>query len=303
MLLSGPAGTQVVLSLRAPGGKPRDIILTRALVPPETVRASRTGALLVLRVSGFSSDTGARFAHEISRGLAGPHPPKGVVVDLRGNRGGLLRQAVAAAEALIASGPIVTTTGRDPDSSQDFLAHGTDLAHALPVVVLVDGRTASAAEILAAALADHGRAVVVGSSTFGKGLVQTIATLPDGGELLITWSRVLAPLGWPLQGLGVLPQVCTSTGEESVARQQDELAAGHSVMAHALEQQRRARAPVPPATALEIRNACQAADESWLDLSAASWLVDHPQAYAAALIPPQLTGSTAMITSETTATP
>ena len=81
------------------------------------------------------------------------------------------------------------------------------------MVVLVDGRSASAAEILAAALADQGRAVVVGSSTLGKGLVQTIAPLPDGGELFVTWSRVLAPLGWPIQGLGVLPQVCTSLGE------------------------------------------------------------------------------------------
>ena len=72
----------------------------------------------------------------------------------------------------------------------------------MPVVVLVDGGTASAAEILAAALADRGRAVVVGSSTLGKGLVQTIAPLPDGGELFVTWSRVLAPRGWPIQGLG-----------------------------------------------------------------------------------------------------
>lgn len=293
-LLAGPVGSQVVLSLRDTAGRLREAALTRALVPPETVTTEREGPLLVLRVSGFASDTGARFAHEIAHGLAGPHPPKGLVVDLRGNRGGLLRQAMAAADALIASGTLATTSGRDPAANQEFRASGTDLAHALPVVVLVDGRTASAAEILAAALADRGRAVVVGSSTFGKGLVQTIATLPDGGELLITWSRVLAPLGWPIQGLGVLPQICTSTGEESVARQQDELAAAHSVMAHALEQQRRARAPVPPAMALEIRNACQAAEESGLDLATAGWLVDHPQAYTNALIPPQLAGGAAM---------
>ena len=91
----------------------------------------------------------------------------------------------------------------------------------VPVVVAIDGRTASAAEILVAALTDRGRAVAVGSTTLGKGLVQTIAPLPDGGELFVTWSRVLAPRGWPIQGLGVLPQVCTSLGEAAVQRQLD----------------------------------------------------------------------------------
>ena len=87
------------------------------------------------------------------------------------------------------------------------------------VRVLVDGRSASAAEIMAAALADRGRAVVVGSSTLGKGFVQTVAVLPDGGEMFLTWSRVLAPGGWPLQGLGVLPQVCTSIGQDALDQQ------------------------------------------------------------------------------------
>lgn len=321
-LLAGPVGTRVVLTLRGasktgrdekgPRGKDksataasrvRDIPLVRALVPPETVSSSRLGPLLVLRISSFSSDTGLRFAHEITQGLAGAHPPKGLVVDLRGNRGGLLRQAVAAAGALIADGPVATTAGRDPAAAHEFRADGTDLAHALPVVVLVDGHTASAAEILAAALADRGRAVVVGSSTLGKGLVQTIAPLPDGGELLITWSRVLAPLGWPIQGLGVLPQVCTSMGEESVARQQDELAGGHSVMTRAIEQQRQARPPVSPPLALEIRNACPAAEGSGLDLAAARWLVDHPQAYVGALITPTLGATAAATQTATSATP
>ncbi len=330
-LLAGPVGTRVVLTLRGgsrtgsddkaqgaprgargPGNKDRsaaatrvrDIPLVRALVPPETVSASRLGPLLVLRVSSFSSDTGSRFAHEITRGLGGAHPPKGLVVDLRGNRGGLLRQAVTAAGALIADGPVANTAGRDPAAAHEFRAEGSDLARALPVVVLVDGHTASAAEILAAALADRGRAVVVGSSTLGKGLVQTITPLPDGGELLITWSRVLAPLGWPIQGLGVLPQLCTSMGEESVARQQDELAGGHSVMSRAIEQERQARPPVSPALALEIRNACPAAEGSGLDLATARWLIDHPQAYVSALIPPPL-GATAAATTQnmTSATP
>ncbi len=110
-------------------------------------------------------------------------------------------------------GVAVVTRGRDPQSNHIWSVQGGDLTGGIPIVVLVDGRTASAAEIMAAALADHGRAVVVGSATLGKGLVQTIAQLPDGGELFVTWSRVMAPLGWPLQGLGVMPQLCTSLGQ------------------------------------------------------------------------------------------
>jgi carboxyl-terminal processing protease len=283
-LLSGPEGSPVTVSLRGRDGRLRSVDLVRALVPPDTVVPARVGDLLVLRVTGFASDTGQRLAHEIERGLGGPHPPRGLVLDLRGNRGGLLRQAAAAAGTLIPAGVVAMTQGRDPAAAHDFRADGTDLGHGLPVVVMVDGRSASAAEILAAALADQGRAVVVGSSTLGKGLVQTIAPLPDGGELLVTWSRVLAPLGWPIQGLGVLPQVCTSLGVESLMQQLAELAQGRSMLARPLHRHRSARAPLPPAEMLEIRNACPAAEGRDSDLLAARSLIETPAAYAAALI-------------------
>ena len=283
-LLGGPEGTRVQVSLRDRDWRTRSIDLVRALVPPETVLPPRVGDLLLLRVTSFAGDTGTRLAHEIERGLGGPHPPRGLVLDLRGNRGGLLRQAAVAAGTLIPEGLVAMTVGRDPAAAHDFRAIGSDLAHGMPVVVMVDGRSASAAEILAAALADQGRAVVVGSSTLGKGLVQTITTLPDGGELLITWSRVLAPLGWPIQGLGVLPQVCTSLGGESLGRQLAELAQGRSMMARALGRHRSARAPLPPAEMLEIRNACPAAEGRDSDLAAARALIEAPAAYAAALL-------------------
>lgn len=285
-LLAGPEGTRVVVSLRGHDGRGRSVEMQRALVPPETVVAARSGELLLLRVTGFASDTGARLAHEIGRGLAGPRPPRGLVLDLRGNRGGLLRQAVAAAGTLIPEGVVAMTAGRDPAAAHDFRADGADLARGLPAVVMVDGRSASAAEILAAALADQRRAVVVGSSTLGKGLVQTIAPLPDGGELLITWSRVLAPLGWPIQGLGVLPQVCTSLGVDALTRQLADLSKGQSAMEPALRRHRAARAPLPPAEVLQIRNACPAAEGHDSDLMAARALIETPAAYAAALIGP-----------------
>ena len=111
---------------------------------------------------------------------------------------------------------------------------------------------------------------MIGSPRLGKGLVQTISPLPDGGELFVTWSRVLAPRGWPIQGLGVLPQVCTSLGQESLARQLAALAQGVQPMAPALIAAISAvRAPLPPAEILAIRNACPAAEGRDLDLDAA----------------------------------
>jgi carboxyl-terminal processing protease len=286
--LAGPDGTEVGIALRGRDGKLREMRLVRALVPPQSVSSERAADVLIVHISGFTSDTGARLAQALLAGLAGPRTLRGVVIDLRGNRGGFLRQAVAAAEALLPFGVVTFTVGRDPAASHVFVANGRDLSGGLPLVVIVDGRSASAAEILAAGLADQHRAVVVGSATLGKGLVQTIAPLPDGGELLISWSRVLAPLGWPIQGLGVLPQVCTSLGENWLRRQLAGLAQGRQALARPLERHRAVRAPMPPAEMLEIRGYCPAAEGRDLDLVAATRLLHDPAAYAAALLGPPL---------------
>jgi carboxyl-terminal processing protease len=296
--LQGPEGSTVELTLAARGGRTRRVTLVRALVPPETVFATVAQGMLVLRVSGFSDDTGSRLAHELLAGLqpeeAAETPSRsraaapavhGVVFDLRGNRGGLLREAVTVAETVLSGAVVATTAGRDPAASHVLRAGGADLTNGLPVVIVVDGRTASAAEIVAAALADQRRGVVVGSSTLGKGLVQTIAPLPDGGELFVTWSRVLAPQGWPIQGLGVLPQLCTSLGQDYLQRQEAALTQGRELLAPALAQQRTARAPVSLSQILAIRDACPAAEGRDADLAAAQFLIDTPDAYAAALLP------------------
>jgi carboxyl-terminal processing protease len=285
-MLGGPEGTHLLLTVRSADGRARTLDIVRARVPPQTVTSVRAGDMLVLRVSGFSRDTGMRMANAIIRGLSAARPPRGLVLDLRGNRGGLLRQAVAAAETVLAGGVVSQTMGRDPAASHVYTAHGRDLTDGLPVVVVVDGRSASAAEVLAAALADQHRAVVVGSATLGKGLVQTVLPLPDGGELLITWSRVLAPFGWPIQALGVLPQVCSSLGRDALARQLDELAHGRQPMARALGRHRSARATMPPAEILEIRAACPAAEGLDADMDAARFLIATPSAYEAALLGP-----------------
>ncbi len=292
--IAGLEGTALSISLRGRSGRTRIVEVERAVIPPETVFAQRMGDALTVRIAGFSQDTDQRLARELERFVGlGPatRRPHGVVLDLRGNRGGLLRQAVTATDLILDTGLVATTAGRNPNASREWLAGTRDVTNGAPVVVLVDGRSASAAEIMAAALADQGRAVVVGSSTLGKGLVQTVATLPDGGELFVTWSRVLAPLGWPIQGLGVLPQVCTSQGQDATRQQLTSLDHGKQRLADALARHRAARAPLPNAAVIAIRNACPAAEGRDTDLAAARYLLDHPAAYATARLPrPKLSG-------------
>jgi carboxyl-terminal processing protease len=284
--IAGPEQTQVSIGWRSRDGHPHAALLERATVPPETVFPQRVGDALVIQVTAFNHSTDGHIARAIEDGLAAPHHPQGIVLDLRGNRGGLLRQAVTAADTLLPAGIVAMTAGRDREATRIWYSNPGQLAEDLPVVVIVDGRSASAAEILAAALADRGRGVVIGSSTLGKGLVQTVSPLPDGGELFVTWSRVLAPRGWPIQGLGVLPQVCTSLGQDALVWQLAALSEGRQPMGKALDLHRAARAPMQPAQILAIRNACPAAEGREQDLDAARALIRDPAAYAAALLPP-----------------
>ncbi len=280
-LLEGPADTEVSLRLQR-GGRRLQAVLVRSLVVPETVHAQRRNDILWLRIDAFSNRTDQALAAAIGAGEATPGL-RGLVLDLRGNRGGLLPQAVAAATALLPPGPVAHTAGRHPDAARHYLAPGSDIAEGLPLVVLVDGRTASAAEIMAAALLDRRRAALVGSATMGKGLIQAVVPLPNGGELLVSWSRVLAPSGWPIQALGVLPSLCTSLGAEATAQSLARLGRGESPMAAALARLRAARPPVSSDDATAIRNACPPAEGRDADESVAVALLDNAGAYAAAL--------------------
>lgn len=284
-LLEGPEGSEVQLTL-ARGRTRREVTLMRELVVPETVTMERRDDILWLRITGFSAVTDRRLASLLADGFAG-RPPRGVVVDLRGNRGGLLGQAVAVADAFLAAGEVVRTEGRHPEANRRYFAGGQDLAQDRPVVVLVDGRTASAAEIVAMGLAERGRAVVVGSATMGKGLIQLVAPLPNEGEILVTWSRVVAPSGWPIQGLGVLPSLCTSLGPEALAQGLARLSRGEAPLGRALLRQRAARAPVLASEMTALRGACPPAEGRGADVTAARALIEMPAAYAAALRGPE----------------
>ncbi len=285
--LNGIAGTTTTLRVLDPNDiAAQDVTLTRAFIPPQTVFAEALDpAIIGLKVTSFNKGTSDQLSAALVAALAATPGAAGVVIDLRGNRGGILRQAVLVADSLLPKGTIVVASGRDADADQSYAAEGTDLTGGLKLVVLVDGQTASAAEILAAALADNGRAVVVGSETLGKGLVQTVTSLPDGGELYVTWARVLAPDGWPLQTLGVMPQICTSLGAQALASQLTALAAGNNLMAPLLARSRAARPPIRLDAILSIRDACPAVIGGDLDLAAAKFLLATPAAYRAALLP------------------
>lgn len=283
--LTGAAGSKITLRIEPRRGRARTLSLIRAPSVAVTVFSQQQGANLLIQITGFEPGTAAAFQAQLAAGLAANPPPQGIIIDLRGNRGGLLEQAVTVADSLIPRGTIASTTGRDRDATQIWRATGQSLAGSLPIAVLVDGRTASAAEVLSAALADDGRAVVIGSATFGKGLVQAATELPDGGHLLVTWARLLAPLGWPLQGLGVLPQICTSGDAGAVETQLQALSGGQQPMAAALRAERAARPGIAVNQMLQLREACPAALGSSLDMQAAQFLLSTPPAYQAALIP------------------
>ncbi|WP_157136284.1 S41 family peptidase, partial [Teichococcus cervicalis] len=238
-MLEGPPGSEVALELRR-GSQRLRVVLRRASQALQPLLTEVQDGILWMRLPIFSANTTEELSEALANAFAAPAPPRGLVLDLRGNRGGVLSQAMSVADAFLSDGLVAQSVGRHPDARRVWDAAGTDLAQGRPLVVLVDGRTASAAEIVAAALGDRGRAVVVGSATLGKGLIQVVIPLSNGAEVLISWSRVLAPAGWPVQGLGVLPALCTSLGQEALRGALQALGAGMAPMGAVLQRQRRA---------------------------------------------------------------
>ena len=210
--LRGPVHSRVTLTiLRAGESKPLHFALERAHIIPPTVAAWTENGILHLKISNFNQDT----AHSVETHILKAKKDmgrrfSGLVLDLRGNPGGLLKQSTQIAGLFLAQGRIVSAQGRHPDSVQYHEAAGTDIIADRPIVVLIDGKSASAAEIVAAALQDRDRAVIIGTSSYGKGTVQTVIRLPNDGEITLTWSRLVSPSGYVLHGLGVAPTLCTS---------------------------------------------------------------------------------------------
>ncbi len=216
-ILRGPTYTRIELTLMRPGtSAPLTVAMNRAHIFPVTITQNITDGIVIIKVKSFNQDTARSLAEKLEMArLSLGDSMKGLVLDLRGNPGGLLKQSVKVSDLLLTQGQIISTRGRHADSIHYYEAGGRDLAYGLPVVVLVDGKSASAAEIVAAALQDRDRAVVIGTSSFGKGSVQTVLRLPNDGEITLTWSRLVAPSGYTFHGLGVRPAICTSNAKDN----------------------------------------------------------------------------------------
>ncbi len=210
-LFRGRAGSIAMVGLwQGRSGFPTLLAVERAHITYPTVRARLLDDNLLLRVSSFNNHTAEEIVEEVKRAQQTVGNLAGLILDLRDNPGGLLSEAVKVSDLFLDQGRIVSTWGRHPHSRRDYDAHFSDIANGKPIVILVDGKSASASEIVAAALQDNERAVIVGSGSFGKGTVQRISRLPNNGEMTLTWSRFVAPSGYLLHGLGIAPTVCTS---------------------------------------------------------------------------------------------
>lgn len=219
--LRGPAGSSVTLSVRREGkNKPLEIVVQR-----QTIRLSSVRSRMLepgygyIRISTFQADTATDFAQH-ARALAAQaesQPLHGLVLDLRSNPGGLLTAAVQVADELLEQGTIVSTRGRLSSSDSQFQATPGQLLENTAVMVLVDAGSASASEVLAAALADNQRAKVIGSRTFGKGSVQSVLPLDNGDSIKLTTARYYTPSGRSIQAVGIAPDIVLKPEGEPIA--------------------------------------------------------------------------------------
>jgi carboxyl-terminal processing protease len=210
--LRGKAGSPVELDIvraKPPLRLKRVIIRTHITVP--TVVGQIENGIAIVEVRGFAKTTADDLEREVER-LERDNGVQlsGLVLDLRDNPGGLFDQALRIADLFLDGGLIVKTKGRNPASTNSFSADSYEIAQNVPMAIVLNGRSASASEVVAAALQGRGRAIVVGTTTFGKGSIQSIKDMPNNGDLVITWSRIYAPTGYLLEGLGIMPNVCTT---------------------------------------------------------------------------------------------
>lgn len=207
-LLRGPKGSSVTISIFRDGFKElKDIELIRDTIPLHSVKSFvLKPGFGYIRVSNFQSNTTREFKEHLAK-LQNKSPLSGLVLDLRNNPGGLLNQAVSLTDIFLDEGLIVYTRGRIKDQDLTYEAHQNNSGVEIPLVLLVNEGSASASEIVAGALQDHQRGVIVGSKTFGKGSVQTIIPLPDGAGLRMTTARYYTPKGRSIQATGITPDV------------------------------------------------------------------------------------------------
>ncbi len=207
--MRGKPDTDIKLTIRRGEDQPFDVTLTRAIIKIQSVRSRLEGDIGYVRITTFSQQTeaGLRKALVSLEKEAPKGRLTGVVLDLRNNPGGLLDQAIGVTDAFLDRGEIVSTRSRDADAAQRFNASAGDITNGLPIVVLINGGSASASEIVAGALQDHKRALIMGTQSFGKGSVQTIQPIPGHGAIRLTTARYYTPSGTSIQAKGIVPDI------------------------------------------------------------------------------------------------
>lgn len=210
-LMRGPVGAEIIVTVVRDGvDEPFDVSIIRDVIKLTAVRARVEGDSVVLRVTTFNDQTYINLKDGLEKSaeeLGGMDNVNGIVVDMRNNPGGLLNQAIMVSDAFLETGEIVSTRGRNSTDSDRVNAQAGDLAEGKPIVVLINGGSASASEIVAGALQDHQRAIVIGTKSFGKGSVQTVMPLRSDGAMRLTTARYYTPSGRSIQALGVSPDI------------------------------------------------------------------------------------------------
>mgnify|MGYP005739550611 FL=1 len=210
-MMRGPVGSEIIITVVREGeDEPFDVSIIRDTIKLTAVRARTEGDTVVLRITTFNDQTYPNLVNGLEKQVeeaGGMENINGIVLDLRNNPGGLLNQAIRVSDAFLEKGEIVSTRGRYSEDSERYNAKSGDLANGKPIVVLINGGSASASEIVAGALQDHRRAIVVGTRSFGKGSVQTVMPLRGEGAMRLTTSRYYTPSGRSIQALGVSPNI------------------------------------------------------------------------------------------------
>ena len=225
-LMRGPVGSDIVITVVREGeGEPFDVTITRDTIELTVVRSRTEGDSVVLRLSTFNDQTYPKMAEQLAEKVetaGGIDNINGFVIDLRNNPGGLLTQAIKVSDAFLNEGEIVSTRGREASDGDRFNATVGDLAEGKPIVVLINGGSASASEIVAGALQDHRRAIVVGTKSFGKGSVQTVMPLRSEGAMRLTTARYYTPSGRSIQSLGVSPNIVVAQPPRRTESEEEE---------------------------------------------------------------------------------
>ena len=225
-MMRGPVGSEIVITvLRSGTPEPFTVSIIRDTIKLTAVRTRTEGQAVVLRVTTFNDQTYSNLESGLAESVeeaGGIDAVSGFVLDLRNNPGGLLTQAIRVSDAFLEKGEIVSTRGRNAEDGERFNSTPGDLAQGKPIVVLINGGSASASEIVAGALQDHRRAVVIGTKSFGKGSVQTVMPLRGDGAMRLTTARYYTPSGRSIQALGVSPDIVVEQPPRRAAGEEEE---------------------------------------------------------------------------------